>query len=53
MQSLSPRQYAQRFLSAKSKEEQKIAVEGCPIEYRELVKKHVEIRRELQRYNNR
>lgn len=46
--SMRPRQYAQRFLSAKSKEEQKIAVEGCPVEYRELVKKHVENYRELK-----
>jgi hypothetical protein len=36
-----PRQYAADYLKAQSKDAQKAALEGCPVEWRELVKQHI------------
>lgn len=41
----SPRHYAFAYLAAKTPEEQRRAVRGCPVEWQELVKSHVRIMR--------
>ena len=46
-----PRHYATAYLNAKSKEEQREALKGCPVEWQELVRKHIEIQR--QRHGSR
>lgn len=38
---LKPREYAIAYLKAKSKEAQKQALAGCPVEWQELVKAHI------------
>jgi hypothetical protein len=38
---LKPRDYAFAYLSAKSKDAQKAALAGCPVEWQELVKAHI------------
>ncbi len=46
-----PHEYATAYLSAKphGKESQRKAVQGCPVEWRELVRKHAELIEEKQR----
>ena len=45
-----PRHYARAFMRAgDNKERQRLALEGCPVEWRELVKKHIEIARGLKK----
>ena len=38
---MKPREYAIAYLKAKSKEAQKQALAGCPVEWQELVKAHI------------
>jgi|GEM_PF-5657338 len=38
---MKPRDYALAYLSAKSKDAQKAALAGCPVEWQELVKAHI------------
>lgn len=38
-----PRHYASAYLAAKTPEQQREAVAGCPEQWRELVKKHVKL----------
>jgi hypothetical protein len=37
----SPRRYAEDYLSAKTPEQKKKAVAGCPVEWQGLVRAHV------------
>jgi hypothetical protein len=43
MTSKRPRHYAQEILKAKTREERLKLLESAPTQYRELIKKHVEI----------
>lgn len=36
-----PRHYAFAYLAAKTPEEQRQAVKGCPVEWRDLVRSHI------------
>lgn len=38
---MKPRDYAFAYISAKSKEAQKAALAGCPVEWQELVRAHI------------
>jgi len=40
---VKPRDYAFAYLSAKSKDAQKAALAGCPVEWQELVRAHITI----------
>jgi hypothetical protein len=40
---MRPRDYAFAYLSAKSKDAQKAALAGCPVEWQELVRAHITI----------
>ena len=40
---MKPRDYAFAYLSAKSKDAQKAALAGCPVEWQELVRAHITI----------
>jgi hypothetical protein len=48
----SPRHYAIAFLSATTPEQKKESVSGCPEEWQQLVRKHVEIYRGLHAANH-
>jgi len=41
MQGKRPRRYADDYLKANTKESQKAALNGCPEQWRGLVKKHI------------
>lgn len=38
-----PRHYAAAYLAARTAEQQKQAVAGCPVEWRDLVRTHIRI----------
>lgn len=38
-----PRHYAMAYLAAKTPEEQRQAVKGCPQEWRDLVRSHIRL----------
>lgn len=38
-----PRHYAAAYLAARTPQQQKQAVAGCPVEWRELVRTHIKI----------
>jgi hypothetical protein len=40
---VKPRDYAFAYISAKSKDAQKAALAGCPVEWQELVRAHITI----------
>lgn len=40
---MNPRDYAFAYISAKSKEAQKAALAGCPVEWQDLVRAHITI----------
>lgn len=40
---MKPRDYAFAYISAKSKDAQKAALAGCPVEWQELVRAHITI----------
>lgn len=43
---VSPRHYASAYLAAKTPEEQRQAVKGCPPEWRDLVRAHIRLIKE-------
>lgn len=43
---VSPRHYASAYLAAKTPEEQRQAVKGCPAEWRDLVRSHIRLIKE-------
>jgi hypothetical protein len=47
-----PRHYAAEFLKAKDKDSQKLALQGCPQEWQELVKTHIKIKRMRESHDN-
>ena len=47
-----PHQYAAAFLKASDKESQKLALQGCPQEWRDLVKTHIKIKRMRESHDN-
>lgn len=44
-----PRHYAAAYLAARTPGEQKQALAGCPVEWRDLVRAHIQIIRKKQR----
>lgn len=42
----SPRHYASAYLAAKTPEEQRQAVKGCPPEWRDMVRTHIRLIKE-------
>jgi len=43
-----PREYATAFLAARTKDDQRKALRGCPEAWQSLVRKHIEIQRQRQ-----
>ena len=48
MSATRPREYAHAFLSARTKDDQRKALKGCPEAWQSLVRKHIEIQRQRQ-----
>ena len=46
MNASRPREYATAFLAARTKDDQRKALKGCPEEWREQTERHIRIKQE-------
>jgi hypothetical protein len=48
---VSPRHYAKAYLDAKGRDAQRAALKGCPVEWQDLVRLHINLRQQKARFS--